>query len=133
MKAAHLEITSDSQDFILFHTSCVCDSPQHVLTVIVEKSSGPRSDVEMSLCFEVGSIEQENEKWRTKFTSRLKRAWKILSAGNLWPEDCFIFRSASHARKVIDTMQEAVDQIKNQENTVCRAPDGEYARNRQVP
>lgn len=101
----------------LIHTSCVCNSCDHMLTISVdathfEHNGDQRStDIDLSLMFKVhwSDYNHYDDNIFQRYWRRIKMAFKVLFGGHIEMEEEFLFRDATHARDVGNVILEAVD------------------------
>ena len=119
-KSKNVEILSDYDDFVMFKTTCACNSDDHTLSVIVEKGSDlPDSPIQSSIYFKVSWRETFTGNIFQKIADRLKAVFNILFKGYLELDEEFLFRDDNHFKNFRDVLEEAINQVeRNKENNI---------------
>jgi len=93
----NMEQIRKEDGYVFYRTSCECMSPEHVLTMNIEKGKGDNPLYLMSLYYRLVILPRN-------FLQRIKEAWKILTTGILEYEDEFTFRGREHIRSFANTI-----------------------------
>ena len=126
MKESNFEKTYESQDMVMFRTTCWCGSDEHILHVTVDDWNNCEKDPHPVVTFDFNCKRRDNHfsKGLEKIWERIKDACKILFTGQLVVDESFIFRDENHLRDFRSALDEAIKQVED-----CFQKAGENKQN----
>lgn len=109
---SNIETTMDDNDFVMFKTTCDCNSDNHSLTVIVEKLGENDYRPLVSLYFKCSRVDKDSNFFKNMW-KRIKDSLQILFTGYLDIDEEFIFRDNDHLKDFRNTLEEAINQVES--------------------
>ena len=115
MKESNFEKTYDSNDMVMFQTTCQCGSDDHILHVTVEDWHDGKDEPLPVVTFDFKCKRRDagyREGFFEKIWERIKDACKILFTGQIVVDGSFIFRYGdNHLKDFRSALDEAIRQV----------------------